>query len=151
MITSIEMRVVPHTAQRYPTAGDWQFDQWSIPPNEKFPRKLMVCVSDTGHWRYNVLLGVHEVVEAVLCAHAGITQEEVDLFDKIFIEEHGDAESDNDEPGDSADAPYHMQHCIATAVERLLCAALGCTWEGYSKAVDALFDPLEGCHQGSSE
>ena len=39
---------------------------------------LTIRVSDMGDWRYNFLLARHEMDEAILCKHAGITTEMVD-------------------------------------------------------------------------
>ena len=47
-------------------------------------------------------------------------------------------ESDDDEPGDDPTAPYHREHCFATAVERMLIAALGVSWADYDQAVESL-------------
>jgi hypothetical protein len=41
--------------------------------------------------------------------------------------------TDSEEPGDAVGAPYRKQHCIATAVERLLCAELGVDWDRYNQ------------------
>lgn len=42
------------------------------------------------------------------------------------------------EPGDSPVAPYHREHCLATAVERMLCAELDLAWAQYEEAVESL-------------
>ena len=43
-----------------------------------------------------------------------------------------------DEPGDDPRAPYVVQHCIATGVERILAALLGVSWKRYEEAINRL-------------
>lgn len=109
-----------HGDQRYPTCGDWQNH------GNRF-RVLVSCLPD---WRYEALVGIHELVEAVLCRQAGITQEAVDAFDI--------AHPDAPEPGLLSDAPYRRQHCIASAIEMMLATELGVDWLEYEKAIEAL-------------
>lgn len=116
----IEIKTIPHEQQRYPTVGDWFYDG----------DKLVINVSDLGSWRKNLLVAIHELVEASLCASRGITQEQVDKFDESF---DGDGE-----PGDSPDAPYRREHFFATNIERLLCAELGIDWAEYDQQVEEL-------------
>src|SRR5262249_37826766 len=83
-ITKIVSEVIDHTAQRYDTAGDWWFDPDGT---------LHVAVSKMSDPRYTVLLAMHELTEAILCRHAGVTTEQVDAWDM------GEG-ADVDEPGD---------------------------------------------------
>ena len=117
----ITIEVIPHRLQRYNTAGDWTID---------VEGNIAIRVSDMGDWRYNAAVAVHELVEALLCRRAGVSQAEVDRFDDGFQGEG--------EPGDDHDAPYAQQHCFATAVERMLIAALEVPWDEYEKAVEGL-------------
>ncbi len=117
----ITIETIPHGRQRYPTAGDWRIDAEG---------NISILVSDLGDWRYNAAVGIHEAVEAILCRRAGVEGCEVDRFDLGF--------RGNGEPGDDRDAPYATQHCFATAVERMLIAAMGLSWADYDKAVEAL-------------
>ena len=116
----ITIETVPHGNQRYATVGDWL-----VAVDDIFIR-----VSETGDWRYNAAVAVHELVEALLCRNDDVSQAEVDRFDMGFRGEG--------EPGDAQDAPYARQHCFATAVERMLIAAFGLSWAEYDKAVEAL-------------
>jgi len=100
----ITIEVIPHKNQRYSTVGDWQ---WNKEQNE-----LTVRVSDMGDSHSNFLVGLHEVIEAYLCACHSISEKDVDNFD---IEHSYLAE-----PGDSNFAPYHKEHIIAEIVERLV-------------------------------
>lgn len=98
----IIIEVVPHASQRYNTIGDWQW----------FGDTLQVKVSDMGDWKKEFLVGIHEVIETMLCKEAGVTEKQVDDFDLSHPELH--------EPGDSIDAPYHEQHKIAIEIETRL-------------------------------
>ena len=117
----ITIETIPHDQQRYSTCGDWQIGVRG---------DITIRVSETGNWRYEAAVAVHELVEALLCWNDRISTDEVDAFDMAYT---GD-----DEPGDDPDAPYARQHCFATAVERLLIAAFGVSWAGYEAAVEAL-------------
>lgn len=115
---------IPHKTQRYDTCGDWFFDESG---------NLHVNISSMGDWRCEALVAVHEIVEALLCKARNIPQHVVDAFDKRLI-----AENYQGEPGDHPQAPYHAEHCFATAFERMLCAALAVDWEEYAVKVEAL-------------
>ncbi len=119
----ITIETIPHDRQRYRTTGDWQWVE---------PDHLLIRVSEMGDWRKEAAVGMHEVVEALLCKGAvpPVTQVMVDRFDMAYT---GDGE-----PGDDPKAPYRRQHCFATAVERLLIAAMGLSWAEYDAAVEAL-------------
>ena len=119
----ITIEVIRHEDQRYDTPGDWLW------PNE---HNLLIRVSDMGDWRKEAAVAVHELVEAILCKNDGVAEGAVDAFDmspegKMCVE-----------PGDSLLAPYHRQHCFATAVERMLVAALGMPWAEHEGTVEAL-------------
>lgn len=120
MIDSVTIHVIPHSHQRYQTAGDWQIRD----------NKLYIDISDTGNWRSNMLVALHELTEALLCTDDLVTQEQVDKFDLAY--------SGDSEPGDEVDAPYRDQHCFATAVERMVCAAMRMAWKEHDERVEAL-------------
>jgi hypothetical protein len=118
----IIVETVPHRKQRIPgQVGDWVIDAAG---------NIGIRVSETGAWRFDASIAVHELVEALLCRNDDVTQEQVDHFDVGF---RGDGEA-----GDAHDAPYARQHCFATAVERMLIAAFGLSWDAYEKTVEAL-------------
>ena len=123
----ITIETIPNDQQRYPTVGDWFFD---------LKGDLVIKVSQMGDWRYEALVAVHELVEVLLCKHQGVSQEAVDKFDMSFEKNRGD--QCLDEPGDHPEAPYVKQHCIATAVERLLAAELGVMWKEYDNTIQSL-------------
>ncbi len=127
----ITIETIPHGEQRYPTVGDWQW----ITPTE-----LLIRVSEMGNPVYEAAVGIHEAVEALLCQQDGVTQAAVDRFDMAYERDRPPfgIPGDDGEPGDDPAAPYHRQHCFATAVERMLIAALGVPWAEYDAAVEAL-------------
>jgi len=126
------IRTIPHQTQWYNTVGDWI---WS-----EDGHLLTINVSETGDWRYDMLVALHELVEVVLCKDRGITQESVDYFDRDFEErrKHGEVPEDA-EPGDAIEAPYYEQHQIASVVERLLATAMKIHWHAYDEKL-ASFD-----------
>jgi len=124
---NVSIQTVDHEDQRYDTVGDWRFaDDGS----------LKITVSQLGDARYNALVAVHELVEALLCQHDGVDQDEVDAFDVAF--EAARQEGNVDEPGMDPRAPYHFQHRIADGIERLLAVELEVDWSHYERAVNSL-------------
>lgn len=102
-ITSIRIDFIPNSQQRYETAGDWYYEGDT----------LILKVSKTEDPLDQQLIALHELVEALLCNHAGITQEVVDKFDM-------GPGKDLEQPGDDPSAPYYEQHKVATNVERVV-------------------------------
>jgi hypothetical protein len=125
-MTNISIRVIPHSAQRYETVGDY-FQEGNT---------LVIAVSKMSDWRYEMLVAIHELVEVVLCRYARIKNKDIDQFD-INFEMHR-LLGNNDEPGDDPSASYHKQHCIATGVERIMAAVLGVKWKEYENEVNSL-------------
>lgn len=123
---NVTIKIIPHAEQRYPTCGDWFYDG----------DNLEIRVSKMSDWRYELLVVVHELVEVVLCEHAGVTQQVVDQFDMDY--EKNRPPGDNSEPGDDPKAPYRYEHCIASGIERVLAAVLGVTWRDYEMEIDNL-------------
>ena len=124
----IVIETIDHELQRYPTCGDWKVYNYS----------LQINVSNVDDWRMEALVGIHELVEAVLCIDKGISQESVDKFDIAFEKAREHAIGGIEEPGDSPEAPYHIQHGYATAVERMLCAAMNIPWATYESRLKEL-------------
>lgn len=120
-IESVLIEVIPHADQRYATCGDWLYDG----------TRLVLRISRTADPRHQQLVAVHELIEALLCHRDGVTQADVDAFDM------GPGATLAD-PGTSPDAPYHAQHMVATAIERVMASALGVEWDAYEAALDAL-------------
>jgi hypothetical protein len=139
------IKTIDHKKQPYDTCGDWRWENKKGKPinqTEALARAntddcvLRINVSNLGSWRLEMLVAVHELVETLMCLRDGVLVEDVDAFDKAF--EAARKKGNQDEPGDDPKAPYVNQHCVATAVERLLCAQLGCTWDEYCNAVESL-------------
>lgn len=122
----ITIETIPHAEQRYPTVGDWQWRG----------DDLLIRVSEMGDWRYEAAVAVHELVEVLLCKRDGVTEAAVDAFDMAY--EKARQPGDESEPGDDPACPYARQHCFATAVERMLAAALGMSWLEYERKVESL-------------
>lgn len=122
----IIIETIPHEQQAYPTVGDWRYDPDGT---------LRIKVSEMSDWRHEACVAVHELVEVLMCKQAGVTVEMVDKFDKDF-EAHRHPDS-VEEPGDSMDAPYRLQHGIASGIERVLGAELGVDWNKYADEVEA--------------
>ena len=120
MSLNIEIKTIPHQDQRYDTCGDWLIDGDNI----------TILVSDLGDWRLEYLVADHELREALLCRHRGISQKVVDDFDTSWKSEG--------EPGDDPQAPYKREHFFATSIERLTAAELDVDWAEYEGKLNAL-------------
>ena len=127
---NIDVKTIPHKEQRYPTCGDW-FWRNGV---------LLIRVSKLDDWRYELLIAVHEIVEAYLCVKANISQADVDKFDIAYEHKRERAITFivHGEPGDCSDSPYRLQHCAATGIERLLAALLLVDWSEYETAINSL-------------
>lgn len=117
----LDWQVIPHSQQRYDTVGDWD---WSEDGSTLFIR-----ISKMNDARYEFLVGLHEMIEAVLCQTAGISPPIVTAFDKA---------SDADEPGEDPMAPYHFQHKIADAIERIIANLMLVDWGEYEAKLRSL-------------
>ena len=129
MSLRIEIKTIPHSQQRYETIGDWFYV-----PNGVWK----FHVSDLGNWKMEMAIAIHELVECALCRYAGITQAEVDQFDMAYEAQR--APDNYDEPGDDPRAPYHIQHCIATGIERIVICCLGVNWKDYEDKIRQVCD-----------
>lgn len=120
MTLRLDVKTIPHSDQRYDTAGDW------------YDENGTTCfrISDCKNKKYEWLLAIHEIVERALCDANRISVEAVDKFDKSY--------RGSGEPGDSPRSPYRTDHCFATAVERMVCAAMGVSWAEYDDFVGRL-------------
>jgi hypothetical protein len=85
-------------------------------------------------WRERILVGIHELIEAVLCQHDGVSEKDVDEFDAIYESQR--IKGDNSEAGDSILAPYRKQHLLSTGVEKILAAELNVDWNRYESNLD---------------
>jgi hypothetical protein len=88
------LETIPHNKQKYPTLGDWYRDPKT--------GEAVIRVSDTGDWRYDFLITIHELVEAALCNNRNISEDDVTKFDLEHLE--------SDDPGFLKEAPYYKEH-----------------------------------------
>lgn len=121
---------IAHEEQRYDTCGDW-FES-AGPLTLHFARgpTLRVVVSALTDEREMLLLAVHELIEAILCQHAGVSARTVDEFDLHF--------KGAGEPGDDPLSPYYAHHQFATHIEREVADLLGVDWDAYGKHIEEL-------------
>lgn len=126
---NLHIQTIDHYHHRYDTVGDYFFDP------ELQVQKILV--SDMNNWEYEFLVAMHELVEQALCRKRGIEEEEITAFDTEYECKRPPWDSES-EPGDSRRAPYHKEHTIATAIERLLAEALGVNWLEYEKTITKL-------------
>ena len=119
----IIIETIPHDIQRYNTVGDWY--------TNRITGDVRISVSSLGNWKYEILVAIHELVEAFQCLQDGVLEESVDKFDKGHVKR-------DEEPGDEPDAPYSRQHCLATGIERILASTLDVDWKPYEEALEVL-------------
>ena len=124
----VSIEKVADVEMPYNTVADWR---------EDLDGRLIIRYVDLGDRDFEFLLWSHELHEAILCARSGVTAQMVDEFDEQF--ERSRELGDDSEAGDSLKAPYHWQHCVAEAGERVLAIALGVDWAEYATAVDKAF------------
>ena len=119
---NIRINTIPHNQQRYETAGDWQF----------LGDELVINVSDMDSFAglNEFLVGIHELIEAMLCRSYGIKEQEVDDWDKAHI--------DDADPGAIPGCPYYRQHFLASIIERMLADELDVNWNDYEEAIENL-------------
>jgi hypothetical protein len=127
----IIIKIIPKEAHRKEVDGvDWFWDS---------DGNLQVRVSPItgGDWRDEVLLGIHEAIEALVCKHLGISQQAIDTFDQAYDKAHPNEPDLN--AGDDPLAPYNRPHTLATACERALAFALDVQWGEYDKRLACLY------------
>ena len=126
----IIIETIPHSEQRYPTAGDWQFEEDGT---------LHIRVSEMSDPRYEFLVGMHEAHEAFLAHLAGVSEADVDAFDMKY-EDDRDAglHGPDEEPGMDPACPVYRQHRFADAIERLTALEAGVDWSSYEEEIETL-------------
>ncbi len=144
MKTIIEVKVISHSTQRYDTWADWTFDGSG---------KLTISTSELPQpdWRYDYLSAIHELLEATVCRHMGITQAQVDAFDVDYEARRMRGEwyaacgcRITDDPGSDKHAPYLLAHKYAESVEYGLARLLDVKSEEYDAAYIALDGGVAG-------
>jgi len=122
MFKKVEMQSIDHQEQRYETVGDYWEEGGS----------LHFRVTDTGNWKYNYLVLLHEFVELALVKDRGIKIEDIDAFDIQYEKDRLEGKhTEDDEPGDDKNAPYVKEHFVATNIERTMAHELGVDWVDY--------------------
>jgi len=122
----IIIEFIPHSEQRFlgSLGGDWYFDS-----NDN----LVIRCSDMQDWRYNFLLARHEMDEAILCRHVGITTEMVDA-DELKSTDSDDPDSFSGYP----DSCYQNQHNDALSAEWIMSRLLNVDWKDYADKFESL-------------
>lgn len=115
----ITITQIDDTEFRYDALGDWQYEDEHGEVNAQIVVPKFGGDTNYAAW----LIAIHEMVELFLCVRQGVTQRQADEF-------HA-SHADSDEYGDEVDCPYHDQHQIADAVEKLLCGVIGVSWKDY--------------------
>lgn len=124
----ITIETIPVKDMRYKSAGDWFFTENG---------DLEIKVADLGDWRMEFIVGLHELVEVMLCKYKGITQKQVDDFD---MSEYG---LSLEEPGLDPKAPYFEQHAIALKVEELVYEPLGINVDMFEDRMGEVIDTYD--------
>lgn len=93
-----------------------------------------------GNDDFNLLVAIHELVEASLCIRNGVKEEDVTNFDQRFElmrRDYPDLVGDR-EPGNAHTSPYKKEHVFATSIEARVAKQLGVKWDEYDTAVNSL-------------
>ncbi len=125
---SIVIRSIPHSEQRYPTVGDYWLDADGV---------LQIRVSEMSNPRFEELVAMHELSEALLVLAHGVSIEDIDKFDMNYEANRSEGDTTS-EPGNSPDAPYRNEHIFATEIEGALGVAFGVDWREYEKEIESL-------------
>jgi len=140
----IDIATIKHPHQRYATWADWEFIGG--------PDNIRIRISDVGNWRYELLAAIHELLEATLCYHHGVSQERVDEYDFVYEQRRMAGEHRaqcgciiTDDPGSDVHSPYRAQHHYAESVEYGFAKLLGVDPKEY----DAAFIALDGGAAGN--
>ena len=107
-VNLVRIESMPPDEMRYSTEGDWMYTRDGV---------LVIQVSANAPLREQILIALHELIEAFLCENQNVSQVAVDAFDMSFT---GDGE-----PGDAPDAPYRKQHRFAALIDHLIAHELG--------------------------
>lgn len=133
----IVIEVIPHSEQFYDTVGDYRVRPYKDGLTGVEGEELVIRVSRMSDLRYQRLVAIHELAEIYLLGDTPVEVDDIDKFDMAF--ETTREEGNLDEPGDCVVSPYRNQHCFATAIERMMCAAFGLSWKEYEDEVNSLY------------
>lgn len=129
----IQIEFIPHEKQMYSTCGNWR-----VVPGVGEKKVLLISISKTGERKSDWLIALHELAESIMCYSKSISPEVVDSYDQHF--ESNRKEDDNSEPGDHFACPYHSQHSLATAIERIASVAMDVGWLEHDERIANLFE-----------
>jgi len=87
---------------------------------------IIAYMKNEEYYNEAFLIALHEMIEQRLTEHRGISEHDIDAFDRCV-----DQNRDVQEPGDEPDAPYYQEHRFAENVERLVAMELGVDWHDY--------------------
>ncbi len=111
----------------YPTLDDWHIR----------PKGFDIPFVDTGDPDSNLLIFIHALIEAYLCCRHGVSEHDVDYFDKQY--------KGTGEPGESVHCPYREEHAAAMKVEKFVADVLEYDWDIHQYRCDTAFDRRFGC------
>ena len=126
-LPEIHFKAIPHKEQQYETVGDYY----------KFGGMQFRVSKMNEDAEFLVLM--HELTEWYLTYKRGIKIKDIDKFDINFEKEREmGLHNDQEEPGNSKNAPYYAEHKFATMIERLIARELKVNWKEYDKMICAL-------------
>lgn len=136
MRLTINIETIPHSQQRYPTAGDYWWEN---------PERLEIRVSKFLSPDHEFLVALHEIVESLVLQQRGIPDTAVTDFDAAYEEARNQGSitapcgcAIQEEPGCDRHAPYYGEHRLASDLEWEVVAHLHLAWDIYNKAVSDL-------------
>jgi hypothetical protein len=133
-VINIEIKTIPHLRQRYPTCGDYYYEDGIT----------KIFVSDLNNGKYEFLVAVHELIEEFLTKIRGVKEEHITEFDKQYEQKR--LPGDFSDPGNDINAPYFREHQFATVIEHIVASEIGVNWEDYETAINNLDEPANtGC------
>jgi hypothetical protein len=129
----INIEIIPHEQQRYPTVGDW----WVDPDGT-----LQIRASQLSESRYSALVALHELVEALI---EGIKESDrldvppslvakADAWDKRY-EERRPPDDKYSEPSAVPTCPVYEGHMAASAIEHVAAMLLGVDYNHYQTKI----------------
>lgn len=117
----INIKFIEGKEQRYPTCGDY----WETDSSYEFR------ITKQDNPKHNMLILIHELVEAYLCKSRGIKFEDIDAFDIEWNRQFIEGVELSDEPGNEEDCLYAKEHRFAENIERQLAHEAGLEWFNY--------------------
>jgi hypothetical protein len=128
---NIHIKTISHRLQQYDTVGNYWRDA-----SDCGAEVLEIRVSRMRDRRYEFLVALHELIEALVCEWRGVSFAAITRFDIEY--ERKRRKDEGAEPGASPRAPYRREHRFAERIERLVARELGVDWTKYGRAVARL-------------